>query len=114
VAEKFVAGHATSLGKEWLGEILEPETAEHNMVLAHGTSGSTRCSRTYNHWPHSRWRFNNGVTRVREGFDNCVLRFLQALQVVTGAWNVNQLFVVGALTRLFGFEEPGSILHLFQ
>ena len=28
-----------------------------------------------------------------------VLRFLQALQVATGAWNVNRLLVVGALTR---------------
>jgi hypothetical protein len=41
----------------------------------------------------------NGETRVRLGFDDGVFRFLQALQVATGACNVNQLLVVGALTR---------------
>src|ERR1700737_555681 len=40
----------TSLGKEWLGEILEPDTAEHNMVFSRGTSVSTWGSRTYNYW----------------------------------------------------------------
>jgi hypothetical protein len=35
----------------------------------------------------------------KRGFDNCVLRFLQALLVGTGAWNVNQLLVVRVSTR---------------
>ena len=33
------------------------------------------------------------------GFDSRVCRLLQALRVATGAWDVNQLLVVGALTR---------------
>ncbi len=37
--------------------------------------------------------------RVRLGFDNGVFRFLQALEVATGAWDINQLPAVGALTR---------------
>src|SRR5216684_4455689 len=50
----------------------------------------------------------------KRGFDNCVWRFLQALLVASGAWDVNQLLVAGVLTRLFGFQERASILPFFN
>jgi hypothetical protein len=38
VADKFVAGHTNLLGEGVAGEILEPEKAGHNMVLAFSCS----------------------------------------------------------------------------
>jgi len=41
VAEKFVMGHTDLLGEGVIGGILEPPTAEHNMVFSRVASGST-------------------------------------------------------------------------